>query len=273
MTHYSSAVQHEKSFWELYWHCSARSTKMHTQDFYEFFLTVTDDIVYELNGDNIRLPGGALIFSNPSDVHDLSYDKNGIYEYINLSFTTEEFKRTLRYLKADDKLDYFNSGFRLVRLSENQTNQLAEKMRKLKLPKGVDKSEYDNYVRAIMTEVIGCYFLRNERRSENMPEWLAETCNWVQDGLNFALSLDEIAQHSGCTKEHFCRSIRKYKNVTAMQYINNIRLDYVATMLEISDKPIIELWSTAGFFSGSHFNRLFKERYQMTAREYRKSKY
>lgn len=53
------------------------------------------------------------------------------------------------------------------------------------------------------------------------------------------------------------------------QYLNEQRLNYVCVHLECTDKSITDISMDAGFESQRTFNRVFRERYKMTPREYR----
>jgi len=53
------------------------------------------------------------------------------------------------------------------------------------------------------------------------------------------------------------------------KYVNDIRLNYATTLLESRKDSIINIGLDAGFESQRTFNRVFKERYKITPREYR----
>ena len=53
------------------------------------------------------------------------------------------------------------------------------------------------------------------------------------------------------------------------QFLNEQRLNYVTIHLECSDESITDICMNAGFESQRTFNRVFRERYRMTPREYR----
>ncbi len=55
-------------------------------------------------------------------------------------------------------------------------------------------------------------------------------------------------------------------------YLNETRLEYATNLLEYSKEPITEIYENAGFESQRTFNRVFKERFHMTPRQYRNSK-
>lgn len=52
-------------------------------------------------------------------------------------------------------------------------------------------------------------------------------------------------------------------------YVNENRLDYAAALLSQTDEPITDIMFTSGFGSQRTFNRVFREKYHMTPREYR----
>ena len=74
----------------------------------------------------------------------------------------------------------------------------------------------------------------------------------------------------GKTKQYLCSVMKKYAGTTPTAYINDLRLGYIASMLESSKTPISELCFEAGFYSESYFEKLFKEKYKITPGEYRK---
>ena len=53
-------------------------------------------------------------------------------------------------------------------------------------------------------------------------------------------------------------------------YVNENRLDYAASLLSQTDEPVTDVMYTAGFGSQRTFNRVFREKFHMTPREYRK---
>ncbi|MBP3544223.1 MAG: helix-turn-helix transcriptional regulator, partial [Lachnospiraceae bacterium] len=53
------------------------------------------------------------------------------------------------------------------------------------------------------------------------------------------------------------------------RYVNGVRLNYAASALENTSDSITTICLEAGFESQRTFNRVFKERYKLTPREYR----
>jgi AraC family cel operon transcriptional repressor len=88
---------------------------------------------------------------------------------------------------------------------------------------------------------------------------------------NLAAGMTFLRKQTGKTKEHICRSFRKHLNTTASEYINALRLNYVANMLLHSDREILDLAWDVGFCNISHFYHLFKESFHVSPRRFREN--
>ena len=82
---------------------------------------------------------------------------------------------------------------------------------------------------------------------------------------------DEIVKSSGKSREHLSRSIKKFYNLSFSDYINNIRLNYVANSLLDTDLSITYLFYEAGFENLSYAYVLFKRKFNTTPKMMRES--
>lgn len=89
--------------------------------------------------------------------------------------------------------------------------------------------------------------------------------------MNFkeSISLEKMAFDLGVSKYVLSRMFAKTFHCNFCKYVNKIRLNYAAAYLENSDISITELCLECGFDSQRTFNRVFKEEYKITPREYR----
>ena len=76
---------------------------------------------------------------------------------------------------------------------------------------------------------------------------------------------------SGKTREHLARTMKKHLGQTSTEYINELRLNYIANMLRITRKGITEIILESGFTSISRAAGLFKEKYGLSMRDFRKN--
>lgn len=85
------------------------------------------------------------------------------------------------------------------------------------------------------------------------------------------LPLDEAVEFMGLNKEYFCRLFKKNMGVSYLQYVYQVRTTALCRDLEISDDPIGELAERHGFRDSKMLNQYFREIYDCTPSEKRKS--
>ena len=91
----------------------------------------------------------------------------------------------------------------------------------------------------------------------------------VKHKLELLAILEKMARDMGVSKFTLSRVFSGTFHRNFNQYLNEQRLNYVCVHLECTDKSITDISMDAGFESQRTFNRVFRERYKMTPREYR----
>ena len=103
------------------------------------------------------------------------------------------------------------------------------------------------------------------------PHWLAGAKEIMQARFSEQLRLDEIAYSVGIHPVHLARAFRQYYRCTIGDYIRQLRVEFACHELSMSNTPLVEIATAAGFFSQSHFTTTFKRYTNMTPAQYRKS--
>lgn len=96
-----------------------------------------------------------------------------------------------------------------------------------------------------------------------------QTVSYIAKHFKEPVSLESMAKDLGISKFTLSRVFSGTFHRNFNQYLNEQRLNYVCVHLECTDKSITDIWLDAGFDSQRTFNRVFRERYRMTPREYR----
>lgn len=84
------------------------------------------------------------------------------------------------------------------------------------------------------------------------------------------ITIADIAAKTGISPSHFMRCFRQAMGTTFTAYLNDYRLTIASRLLLVSDAQILAIASECGYDNLSYFNRVFKARFGMTPREYRK---
>lgn len=92
---------------------------------------------------------------------------------------------------------------------------------------------------------------------------------YVAKNFRDRITLDKMANDLGISKFALSRMFSKTFHCNFNAYVNGVRLNYAEALLQDTEESITNLCYDCGFESQRTFNRVFKERYKMTPREYR----
>ena len=92
---------------------------------------------------------------------------------------------------------------------------------------------------------------------------------FIENHITEKISLENLASLAGMSTSTFCRYFKKCTGRTMANYIIDLRLANASRALLDTKKNISEICYSCGFNNISHFNRLFKERKNMTPTEFR----
>lgn len=119
-----------------------------------------------------------------------------------------------------------------------------------------------------------------EGRSQ--PQMYSETLHLVSDDIiyrtvsyiasHFAeeISLTQMAEDLGYSPYVLSRVFSGTFHCNFNTYLNHVRLDHACNALLHTDQTITEVYENAGFTSQRTFNRVFREKFRMSPKDYRK---
>lgn len=99
---------------------------------------------------------------------------------------------------------------------------------------------------------------------------IKQLLNYINDNYTREISVPELAEVCRFSEYHFMRFFKKHIGTSCIQYINNYRLEKSTELLCTTDMTIMEIAFEVGFDNLSYFNKLFKRKYNMTPKEFRK---
>lgn len=248
---------------------------LHTHQYYEIFLTLTDNVTHIVNNhvENLRI--GSLVLVRPSDVHLYTHNA-GSYQFINLAFSTNLANSLFAFLSDDMPIDALIKSPMppSVLLSATERKKTQRLFQCINYIPQQNHSEKKLLCKSILTTLFTKYFTRftsNESNSD-IPLWFHQTCEQMKSIEYFRDGIPAMVKLSGKTYEHLSRTMKKYYNITVTDYINNLRLNCAANLLLNSNYPITEIYLECGFNSASYFISCFKDKYGVTPSQHRKNK-
>lgn len=100
-------------------------------------------------------------------------------------------------------------------------------------------------------------------------KFICNTLNYIDDCFGNRMVLDELAKVSGYSVPQFSRLFVKYTGISAMRYVNIVRIQNSIAMLSKANKGITEIAFECGFDSLEVFERCFKKYFGITPTAYR----
>ena len=110
------------------------------------------------------------------------------------------------------------------------------------------------------------------RPKSKTPPWILQARDFIHDNFADPISLSDIATAAEIDSSHLTRVFRRTFHCSIGEYIRKLRLDYAADQLVKSDRTLIEISLSAGFYDQSHLSRSFKTSYGLTPGKYRSSR-
>lgn len=92
----------------------------------------------------------------------------------------------------------------------------------------------------------------------------------LEQNLGKKMSVKELAELIHVSPRECQREFKAYLGITPHQYLSQSRLSQAAALLKNGNQSISELCQQCGFTDFSSFSRQFRDRYDMTPRQYRK---
>jgi len=125
----------------------------------------------------------------------------------------------------------------------------------------------EGLVLEILAEVSRGKIGANEK---GVPDWLKDARNFLHDNFAESFVLEDVARIAGVHPVHLSRIFRQKFHCTIGEYIRRLRGEFASQQIRATDAPLAEIAHAAGFSDQSHFNKTFKNLYNLTPSEYRR---
>ena len=126
------------------------------------------------------------------------------------------------------------------------------------------------YLQIILAHAIPCYHLI-DKNTFGSDDLIFRMVCYLAEHYTEEVSLTEMARELHASPYALSRIFSSTFHTNFNQYVNDLRLDYARYLLENTDQTITEAYENAGFASQRTFNRVFREEFHVSPREYRKA--
>ena len=107
------------------------------------------------------------------------------------------------------------------------------------------------------------------RRSE--MKQIEKASKFIQEHIEESLTIEHICDHVGLNKKKLQQGFRILYRMSVNAYMQKVRLDIIVHLLKSTDLSISEIAYRVGINSMSYLSKIFKNKYNLTPKEFRKS--
>lgn len=136
-----------------------------------------------------------------------------------------------------------------------------------------NSGEYNSMIAQAHAQIILAYVFSDmemiDKDAVGGHDIIYNVVEYVAKNFNRDICLEKMAYDLGVSQFVLSRLFAKTFHCNFKKYINGVRLNYAVAELENTKESITNICFDVGFESQRTFNRVFKERYKMTPREYR----
>lgn len=154
---------------------------------------------------------------------------------------------------------------------EQLPDEIIKAIEALRKSKEEDVVLRQAYIQIILAKSLPCLSLL-EKNTQGDGDFVYEVVVYMATHFKEHILLPQVARDLGVSKYKLSRIFSGTFHTNFNQYLNEIRLSYVCELLEYTEDAITDICLEAGFESQRTFNRVFREQYRMTPREYRRSR-
>lgn len=251
----------------------------HWHDDVELVVIKSGQGIVNVDASSYEVVAGDIVIVRPGQIHSI-YQKDGqVMEYENIIF-----KMKLLYSPASDActVQFFEAYFNLnydMTAHIHQGIDYGEALRRcVDCIDGYCRETPVNYQIMVKSYLFQFFFILSQYQEKlvlaDVNKGLGkikEAILYVEEHYKEEITVESVAKELGFSASHFMKLFKKNMHVTFITYLNDYRLNKASKLLRTTDGTVVEVMAAVGFNNLSYFNRIFKEYYRMTPREYRSS--
>ena len=226
------------------------------------------------------MTAGDIILILPGQLHSISQHKDNCMEYENiLFFPNLLYGNGHDYCTSSLLYPFFENNFVFpvhINKSLSIYSQLYSCIDCIDKLRSAPAPGYELGIKGYLFQFFSLLFtnlidINSQKPVNRHAAKLKEILGYISIHHNEAIVPSDAAGAAGFSTSHFMKFFKKHMGCTFTEYLNEYRLSVACTLLSTTDKSILEISYETGFTNLSYFNRLFKKKYGISPRVYRKS--
>lgn len=248
----------------------------------EIELTLVEDgeMIYQINGTELHVRQGDIIFGNSNALHSGHYIEGEKCHYWSITFDPRLIYGFENSLIQTKYVDLVVGGSEFSSLcfdgSEDWHGDVRENMRAI-IALEMKKPEF--YEMKIQILLSGIWILLLEHRGDFAPDEkslnpkasarLKTILGFIHENYDKKITLDDIADSVHICKSECCRFFKKHMQESLFDYLLRYRVEQSIPYLRNPEYSITDAAFYSGFADGGYYSRVFRKITGCSPREYR----
>lgn len=254
-------------------------------DFWEFNYIDKGYMVITIDGKEYLLKSGELVFFKPNEFHSLEARGMSAPNHTVLSFVSDS--KAMNYFK--NKIIALNDAEKKllsILLREglsayapiNEHPPIMGMREKENAPIGAVQMTFnllEEFLITLLRRSESGISIGSRRISpmyyENLPERIKEVAKYMEQNIDRALSVPEIARQFSISESFLKKMFSRDAGCGVTDFFNTMKLEKAKEYIREGEMNFTQISDALGFGSIHYFSRLFKKKTGMTLTEYRSS--
>lgn len=236
----------------------------HWHEHIELLFFLKGDCRCIVGGEHLSVNVGDLVVVNPSEIHSFTGDSDNEYFCIliypaffsDVSFSSVQISNLV---KSDE---YVKRCFINMCTEYEHSAPGSDMMLK-------------SYTYQLMAYLMRSYATKTPSQKEQALhsrtlERLNTVKEYVSNNYQRKITTKELSKTCYLSEGHFCRFFKSTTGKSAVDYVNEYRIERAAVLLKNTDEAISEIAERVGFEDANYFSRTFKKIKKTSPQDYRK---
>ncbi len=229
----------------------------HSHDYYEIEYIISGKGYININDVQYPIKENTLFFFTPLDFEKIEID--GDVKLLNISFCPEWIHESI----ATELISYTVINDYIFPYTE----RICDEYRK---NKRFNQTIIENMLTIMLVDISRNIREKEIKQGNRYDKNIRKAINYMHLNFKNNTTLNEVAKITYLSPAYFSTTFKKSTNMSFLQYLTDLRLKYARRLLINTKMSITDICYNSGFSSFSNFSRLFKEKYKMTPKVYRK---